>query len=147
MQSTHLEFRFYFLHALILSVHMHFSMCGFLWPPSQSRHRTVSSKGSFMFPFYGHHLSPASSLATIYLSFSSKILLFYKCYTCRIMHYLAVWNWVLSFLVIPLKSILSCCVHQKLVPCESTPCIAILISTSKNPCSFLLLLIHSPQQN
>jgi hypothetical protein len=31
--------------------------------------------------------------------------------------------------------------------CESTPCIAILISTSKNPCSFLLLLILSLQQN
>jgi hypothetical protein len=30
---------------------------------------------------------------------------------------------------------------------ESTPCIAILISTSKNPCSFLLLLILSLQQN
>jgi hypothetical protein len=31
--------------------------------------------------------------------------------------------------------------------CESMPCIAILISTSKNPCSFLLLLILSLQQN
>jgi hypothetical protein len=31
--------------------------------------------------------------------------------------------------------------------CESMPCVAILISTSKNPCSFLLLLILSLQQN
>jgi hypothetical protein len=31
--------------------------------------------------------------------------------------------------------------------CESTPYIAILISTSKNPWSFLLLLILSLQQN
>uniref|UniRef100_A0A8C0W625 Uncharacterized protein n=1 Tax=Castor canadensis TaxID=51338 RepID=A0A8C0W625_CASCN len=31
--------------------------------------------------------------------------------------------------------------------CESMPCIAILISTSKTPCSFLLLLILSLQQN
>jgi hypothetical protein len=31
--------------------------------------------------------------------------------------------------------------------CESMPCIAILISTSKNPCSFLLWLILSLQQN
>jgi hypothetical protein len=30
---------------------------------------------------------------------------------------------------------------------ESTPCIAILISTSENPCSFLLWLILSLQQN
>jgi hypothetical protein len=31
--------------------------------------------------------------------------------------------------------------------CESMPCIAILISTSKNPCCFLLLLILFLQQN
>jgi hypothetical protein len=31
--------------------------------------------------------------------------------------------------------------------CQSMPCIAILISTSKTPCSFLLLLILSLQQN
>jgi hypothetical protein len=34
-----------------------------------------------------------------------------------------------------------------LFQCESIPCIAILISSSKNPCPFLLLLILSLQQN
>jgi hypothetical protein len=41
------------------------------------------------------------------------------------------------------KDVYSCTGNQ----CESMPCIAILISTSKNPCSFLLLLILSLQQN
>jgi hypothetical protein len=36
---------------------------------------------------------------------------------------------------------------KKLILWESMPCIAILISTSKTPCSFLLLLILSLQQN
>jgi hypothetical protein len=31
--------------------------------------------------------------------------------------------------------------------CESTPCIVIVTSTNNNPCSFLLLLILSLQQN
>lgn len=61
----HLFYMYLFVCVHVYLVPCNFMTCWFMWPPLQSRHRTVPSQGCLMLPFYSlSHLFPSFQSST-----------------------------------------------------------------------------------